>query len=100
MFSHRSQRIDHTLAKWGAAILRGTKLFAFILWRATTSELWTPVLFPLYCFHLFTLLTASLREGPFFYFYVESPPSIFMHHLREHSCHSEYNVHCPKVLID
>jgi hypothetical protein len=23
-----------------------------------------------------------------------------MHHLREHSCHSEYNVHCPKVFID
>jgi hypothetical protein len=29
-------------------------------------------------------ITASLREGPFFYFYVESPPSIFMHRLREH----------------
>ena len=46
------------------------------------------------------LITASLREGPFFYFYVESPPSTFMHRLREHSCHSEYNVHCPKVFID
>jgi hypothetical protein len=47
------------------------------------------------------LITASLREGPFFHFYVESPPSTFMHRLREHSCHSEYNVHCPKVsLID
>jgi hypothetical protein len=23
-----------------------------------------------------------------------------MHHLREHSCHSEYNVHYPKVFID
>jgi hypothetical protein len=46
------------------------------------------------------LITASLREGPFFYFYVESPSSIFMHRLREHSCHSEYNVHCPKVFID
>jgi hypothetical protein len=45
-------------------------------------------------------ITASLCEGPFFYFYTESPPSIFMHHLREHSCHSEYNVHCPKVFID
>jgi hypothetical protein len=45
-------------------------------------------------------ITASLRKGPFFYFYVESPPSIFMHRLREHSCHSEYNVHCPKVFID
>jgi hypothetical protein len=29
----------------------------FILWRDTTSELWTPVLFPLYCYHMFTLLT-------------------------------------------
>jgi hypothetical protein len=45
-------------------------------------------------------ITASLHEWPFFYFYVESPPSIFMHRLREHSCHSEYNVHCPKVFID
>jgi hypothetical protein len=29
----------------------------FILCRDTTSELWTPVLFPLYYYHLFTLLT-------------------------------------------
>jgi hypothetical protein len=43
------------------------------------------------------LITAFLWEGPFFYFYVESPPSTFMHHLREHSCHSEFNVHSPKV---
>jgi hypothetical protein len=28
----------------------------FILWRDTTNELWTPVLFPLYCYYLFTLL--------------------------------------------
>jgi hypothetical protein len=46
------------------------------------------------------LITASLCEGPFFYFYVESPPSTFMHCLREHSCHSKFNVHCPKVIID
>jgi hypothetical protein len=46
------------------------------------------------------LITASLCEGPFFYFYVESPPSTFMHRLREHIYHSEYNVHCPKVFID
>jgi hypothetical protein len=37
-------------------------------------------------------ITDSLCEGHFFYFYVESPPSTFMHHLREHSCHSEFNV--------
>jgi hypothetical protein len=28
----------------------------FIIWRDTTSELWTPILFPLYCYHPFTLL--------------------------------------------
>jgi hypothetical protein len=43
------------------------------------------------------LITASLCEGPFFYFYIESPSSTFMHHLRENSCHSEFNVHSPKV---
>jgi hypothetical protein len=43
------------------------------------------------------LIIASLCEGPFFYFYVESPPCTFMHYLREHSCHSEYNVHSPKI---
>jgi hypothetical protein len=43
------------------------------------------------------LITASLCEGPFFYFYVESPPSTFMHRLREHSCHFEFNVHSPKI---
>jgi hypothetical protein len=30
-------------------------MLLFILWRDTTSELWTPVQFPLYCYHLFTL---------------------------------------------
>jgi hypothetical protein len=45
-------------------------------------------------------IPAFLCEGPFFYFYVESPPSTFMHRLREHSCHSEFNVHCTKVIID
>ena len=34
------------------------------------------------------LIHASLCEGPFFYFNVESPSSCFMHQLREHSCHS------------
>jgi hypothetical protein len=31
-------------------------ILLFILWRDTTSELWTPVQFPLYCYHMFTLL--------------------------------------------
>jgi hypothetical protein len=29
----------------------------FILWRDTTSELWTPVQFPLHCFTILLLLT-------------------------------------------
>jgi hypothetical protein len=33
-----------------------TQHVLFILWRDTTSELWTPVQFPLYCNHMFTLL--------------------------------------------
>jgi hypothetical protein len=32
-------------------------MLLFILWRDTTSELWTPVQFPLHCYHLFTLPT-------------------------------------------
>jgi hypothetical protein len=31
-------------------------LYYFILWTDTASELWIPVLFSLYCYHLFTLL--------------------------------------------
>jgi hypothetical protein len=31
-------------------------MLLFILWRDTTSEPWTPVQFPLHCYHLFTLL--------------------------------------------
>jgi hypothetical protein len=42
-------------------------------------------------------ITTFLCEGPFFYFYVKSSSSIFMHRLREHSCHSEYNVHSSKI---
>jgi hypothetical protein len=33
-----------------------TQHVLFILWRDTTSELWTLVQFPLHCYHLFTLL--------------------------------------------
>jgi hypothetical protein len=32
-------------------------MLLFILWRDTTSELWTSVQFSLHCYHLFTLLT-------------------------------------------
>jgi hypothetical protein len=37
-------------------VIRLPSILLFILWRDTTSELWTLVLFPLYCYHLFTLL--------------------------------------------
>jgi hypothetical protein len=36
-------------------------LYYFILWRDTASELWTLVLFPLYCNHQFTLLALFTR---------------------------------------
>jgi hypothetical protein len=32
----------------------------FILWRDTTSELWTPVQFPLHCYHRFTFYSHCL----------------------------------------
>jgi hypothetical protein len=40
----------------------------FILWKDTTSELWTPVLFPIYCFHLFTLLALFTLLTYYYYF--------------------------------
>jgi hypothetical protein len=40
----------------------------FILWWGTTSELWTPVLFPLYCYHLFTLLVLFTLLEYYYYF--------------------------------
>jgi hypothetical protein len=45
--------------------------------------------------HVKSLLPSA--KGLSFYFYVESSSSTFMHHLGEHSCHSEYNVHSPKI---
>jgi hypothetical protein len=33
-----------------------SSMLLFFLWRDTTSELWTPVQFPLHSYHLFTLL--------------------------------------------
>jgi hypothetical protein len=40
----------------------------FILWRDTTSELWTPVLFPLHCYHLFTLLALFTLRAYYYCF--------------------------------
>jgi hypothetical protein len=78
---HNCTRIDFNHSRclwWGQWELKASKYHNF--WRFIKLA-----------------ITASLCEGSFLYFYVESPPSTFMHLLREHSCHSEYNVHCPKV---
>jgi hypothetical protein len=40
----------------------------FILWRDTASELWTPVLFPLYWYHLFTLLALLTLLAYYYHF--------------------------------
>jgi hypothetical protein len=45
----------------------------FILWRDTTSELWTPVLFPLYCYHLLTLLTLFTLLAYYYCFPLDTP---------------------------
>jgi hypothetical protein len=45
-----------------------TQHVLFILWRDTTSELWTPVLFPLYCYHLFTLLELFTLLAYYYHF--------------------------------
>jgi hypothetical protein len=45
-----------------------SSLYYFILWRDTANELWTPVLFSLYCYHLFTLLTLFTLLAYYYYF--------------------------------
>jgi hypothetical protein len=51
-------------------------MLLFILWRDTTSELWTPVQFPLHCYHLFTLLTL----------FTFSHTTIIFHSIRSYLC--------------
>jgi hypothetical protein len=51
-------------------------MLLFILWRDTTSELWTPVEFPLHCYHLFTLLTL----------FAFSHTTIAFHSIRSYLC--------------
>ena len=46
------------------------------------------------------VIPASLGEDPFFYFYVESSSSKFMHQLREHSCNLSIMLIVPKFIID
>jgi hypothetical protein len=38
------------------AVIYLPSMLLFILWRDTTSELWTPVQFPLYCYYYLLLL--------------------------------------------
>jgi hypothetical protein len=38
-------------------IICSPSMLLFILWRDTTSELWTPVQFPLHCYYCYYLLT-------------------------------------------
>jgi hypothetical protein len=49
----------------------------FILWRDTTSELWTEVLFPLYCYHLFTLLALFTLLVYYYYFPLDTLIPLF-----------------------
>jgi hypothetical protein len=49
-----------------------TQHVLFILWRDTTSELWTSVLFPSYCYHLFTLLTLFTLLAYFYCFSLDT----------------------------
>jgi hypothetical protein len=45
-----------------------TQLVLFYLWRDTASELWIPVLFPLYCYHMFTLLALFTLLSYYYHF--------------------------------
>jgi hypothetical protein len=49
----------------------------FILWRDTTSELWTPVLFSLYCYHLFILLALFTLLSYYYCFPLDTLISLF-----------------------
>jgi hypothetical protein len=49
----------------------------FILWRDTASELWTPVLFPLYCYHLFILLALFTLLAYYCYFSLDTLIPLF-----------------------
>jgi hypothetical protein len=52
-------------------------MYYFILWRDTTIELWTLVLFPLYCYHMFTLLALFTLLVYYYYFPLDTLISLF-----------------------
>ena len=83
------------------AVIKHERTFDAIRWHRHTP-LSKFILYSLYVFKNLKssstwFIPPSLCEGPFFYFHVESSPCNFMHQLRENSCHSEYNVHSPKI---
>jgi hypothetical protein len=49
----------------------------FILWEDTTSELWTLVLFPLYCYDLFSLLALFTLLAYYYCFPLDTLISLF-----------------------
>jgi hypothetical protein len=59
-------------------VIRLPSLYYFILWRDTASELWIPVLFPLYCYHLFTLLTLFTLLAYYYYFPLDTLIPLFI----------------------
>jgi hypothetical protein len=58
-------------------VIRLPSMYYFILWRDTASELWTPVLFPLYCYHLFTLLALFTLLTYYYYFPLDTLIPLF-----------------------
>jgi hypothetical protein len=59
----------------------------FILWRDTTSELWTLVLFPLYCYHLFILLALFTLLAYYYYFPLDTLIPLFQANRRDWQPH-------------
>jgi hypothetical protein len=53
------------------------RMLLSILWRDTTSELWTLVQFPLHCYHLFTLLALFTFLAYYYCFPLDTLISLF-----------------------
>jgi hypothetical protein len=51
-----------------ATVICLPSMLLFILWRDTTSELWTPVKFPLHCYYRFTF-TRTIYFLAYYYLY-------------------------------
>jgi hypothetical protein len=53
-------------------------MLLFILWRDTTSELWTPVQFPLHCLHHFTITHTVYFLTYYYYFRLDTLIPLFI----------------------